>query len=141
MRVHTKAYSCPAEESPDAVKKELASRNPGSLVQTLKPFGEDNEFFLEMIAAQTMRADAAGALLAKKPEVDFLLRLAGTTQISRAIGRIGSKAGDPFLAVVSGRGAISTPRELGPYELERRKLSRRELELIEKAALLDAERG
>jgi tRNA threonylcarbamoyladenosine modification (KEOPS) complex Cgi121 subunit len=57
---------------------------------------------VEMIVAQTIRARDTGALLASKPEVDILLRLAGTNQISEALQRIGYRSGDKRMLVVVG---------------------------------------
>jgi len=94
-----------------------------------------------MIAAQTLSANGTQNLLAKKPEVDLLLRLAGTSQISRAIEQMGAKKGKPFLLVIagSGRGLTSlSVKELGGSELEKRDLSSDELDRIEQAALLNA---
>jgi tRNA threonylcarbamoyladenosine modification (KEOPS) complex Cgi121 subunit len=86
-------------------------------------------------------AEASGALLAKKPEVDLLLRLAATTQISTAISQLGSKVGDPFLAVVASRRKIASPEYLAPFELKRNDLSKKEQDRVERAALLDVERA
>jgi tRNA threonylcarbamoyladenosine modification (KEOPS) complex Cgi121 subunit len=141
MSAFVKAYVCPAGMRPEEVKMELHKGNPGAVVQTAKADGVKNEFFLEMLAAQTLHAEASGALLAKKPEVDLLLRLAGTTQISTAISRLGSKAGDQFLVVVAGRSKIASPDYLAPFELKRSDLSNEELDRVERAALLDVERA
>jgi tRNA threonylcarbamoyladenosine modification (KEOPS) complex Cgi121 subunit len=89
-----------------------------------------------MLAAQTLQAEASGSLLAKSAEMDLLLRLAGTSQISRALREKGSSAGRPFLLVVAGR---TKPAEIGAVsckELPRRELSKNELRRVEKAALL-----
>ena len=43
-----------------------------------------------------------GALLAAKPEVDLLLRLAGTTQIALAIEEAGYRARGPMILVAAG---------------------------------------
>jgi tRNA threonylcarbamoyladenosine modification (KEOPS) complex Cgi121 subunit len=126
---------------PNDAKRELSLRNPEALVQTAKAGDIDNESFLEMLAAQTLRAQSSGALLAKKPEVDLLLRIAGTAQISKAISRNGSREGNPFLAIVAGRKKVRAPPGFASYELGRRKLSEKELDRIERAALLDAERA
>ncbi len=138
MKVFAKAYVCEGDVSPDEVKLELASLNPGSFVQTGRVKSAENEFFVEMLAAQTLRAGSVGSLLAKKPEMDFLLRLAGTTQISKAIRVQGSTKGEPFLLVVAGPREINSPRGFEAMELPRRKLSKKELDRIEGAALLSA---
>ena len=141
MKVFAKAYVCEGNLSPEKAKLELTSLNPGSIVQTGRSKSAGNEFFVEMLAAQTLRARSVGCLLAKKPEMDFLLRLAGTTQISKAIKEHGSTKGEPFLLVVAGPREIKGPRKFEAMELPRRKLSKRELDRIEGAALLSALRS
>ena len=100
-----------------------------------------NELFLELLAAQTLQAETSGGLLANKPEIDFLLRLAGTTQIARAIKVAGAKPGERYILVVAGRKAVRLPPAIEGAELERRKLTHSELGKIEKAALLNAARA
>lgn len=138
MKVFAKAYVCGGDLSPEEAKLELASLNPGSIVQTGSTKSAENEFFVEMLAAQTLRAGTVGSLLAKKPEMDFLLRLAGTTQISKAIEQHGSRKGAPFLLVVAGSREIKSSKSVKATELPRRKLSKKELDRIEDAALLSA---
>ncbi len=141
MRVFAKAYLFEKGFSSQEIKRKLAVANAGSIVQAAKGGSAHNEFFVEMLAAQTLRAEASGSLLAKKPEIDFLLRLAGTTQIARAIREQGAKEGEPFLLVVAGREALLWPPELSGIELSRRDLSPEELARVEKAALLNAQRS
>jgi tRNA threonylcarbamoyladenosine modification (KEOPS) complex Cgi121 subunit len=141
MKVFAKAYVYGRKIIPEQAKKELASLNPGSLVQTANADSAKNEFFVEMLAAQTLRAGTAGGLLAKKPEIDLLLRLAGTAQISEAIRTHGSAMGAPFLLVIAGPREIMNSGRLESKELPRRKLSKRELDRIEGAALLSAQRS
>jgi tRNA threonylcarbamoyladenosine modification (KEOPS) complex Cgi121 subunit len=138
--VFAKAYLCGREMSPEEAKEEVASLNPGSMVQTASAESAENEFFVEMLAAQTLRAGSVGSLLAKKPEMDFLLRLSGTTQIAGAIKQLGSTKGAPFLLVVAGPREIKSSKSLDALELPRRKLSKKELDRIERAALLSAQR-
>ena len=126
---------------PGSVRKIVEARLPGSIVQVVRADAATNGFFVEMIAAQTLRANGTQSLLAKKPEVDLLLRLAGTNQISRAIEQMGAKKGKPFLLVIAGHGrglAGLSAEELGGSELEKRELSSDELDRIEQAALLNA---
>ena len=138
MQVFAKAYVCKGDVSPDEAKLKLAFLNPGSFVQTGRAKSAENEFFVEMLAAQTLRAGSVGGLLAKKPEMDFLLRLAGTTQITKAIKLYGSTKGEPFLIAVAGPREIKTSKSVRAIELPRRKLSKKELDRIERAALLSA---
>jgi len=93
-----------------------------------------------MLAAQTFQAERSGTLLAKKPEVDLLLRLAGTTQIAKAIRERGAKPGASFLLIVASRsGIVGIPGLL--QELPRSLLSDGDLARIERAALLDVARA
>ena len=141
MRIFTKAFLCPREASSQDLKRRLADANPGSMVQAAKEELLRNESFVELLAAQTLQAESSGGLLANKPEIDFLLRLAGTTQISRAIRDAGAKSGDQFVLVVAGRSVVRRPSGFGGKELPRLGLTDSELARIEKAALLNAERA
>ncbi|MGP8057962.1 MAG: KEOPS complex subunit Cgi121 [Nitrososphaerales archaeon] len=122
----------------------VEAKLPESIVQTVSADAATNGFFVEMIAAQTLSANGTQSLLAKRPEVDLLLRLAGTTQIARAIEQTGAKKGEPFLLVIAGpatRLAGLSAKELGGSELESRELSSDELNRIEQAALLNGPRA
>jgi len=126
---------------PDAVRKIVETKLPGSIAQAVRADAATNGFFVEMIAAQTLSANGTQNMLAKKPEVDLLLRLAGTTQISRAIEQMGVKKGKPFLLVIAGPGrtlANLNVEEFGGSELQKQELSPDELDRIERAALLNA---
>ncbi|MDI1494993.1 MAG: sulfur carrier protein ThiS [Cenarchaeum symbiont of Oopsacas minuta] len=57
---------------------------------------------IEKIAAISLRAYKKDLLLSKKLEIDMLLRFAGTTQISKAIKRVGAKSGLGFVLLVIG---------------------------------------
>jgi tRNA threonylcarbamoyladenosine modification (KEOPS) complex Cgi121 subunit len=100
-----------------------------------------NESLVELLAAQTLQGASSGGLLANKQEIDFLLRLAGTTQISRAIKDAGARKGEQFALVAAGRSAVRLPPGLKARELQRRRLSVSELGRIERAALLSAKRA
>ena len=125
---------------PGYVRRTVAAKAPGSIVQTVRTDAITNGFYVEMIAAQTLRANGTPNLLARKPEVDLLLRLAGTTQISRAIEKLGARKGKPFLLVVAGPRkelARIVWKELGGRALAALDLSPDELQRIETAALLN----
>jgi len=141
MRIFAKAFLCPRDSSSEASKRRVADANPGSMVQAAKGDLAVNEAFIELLAAQTLQAESSGGLLANKPEIDFLLRLAGTTQISRAIKDAGVKPGNEFLLVVAGRSTIRRPPGLLGEELPRLELTSSELGRIEGAALLNARRA
>jgi len=59
---------------------------------------------MEMVAAQTLRAKKSGAMLAKRPELDLLLRLAGTSQIGEALVERGYKGEGKKVLVAAGPG-------------------------------------
>ncbi len=140
MRIFARGYILGPGRSVEALKQEMSAANPGSVVQAVRAEAADNEALLEMIAAQTFRAKASGGLLAKKPEIDLLLRLAGTTQISEAIGRIGAEGGEESLLVVAGLGEVKEPRGREWKALPRRGLSKKDLEKVERSALLNTRR-
>jgi len=140
-RAYARAYNCGAGLSPSDVKQEIAGSSGRWVVQTAAEGAAANEFFVEMLVAQTLQAEASGSLLAKTPEMDLLLRLAGTTQISRAIREKGSSPGKPFLLVVGGRTRPAEVRGLSGLELPRKGLTKSELQRVERAALLSAQRG
>lgn len=94
-----------------------------------------------MIAAQTLQAESSGSLLAKKREIDFVLRMDGTTQISRAIKNQGVQAGAPFIVVIASRSPAKGVRHFKGTELPKKELTVAELNRVEKAALLNAKRA
>ena len=141
MRIYARAFLCPRETPSDESKRRLANLNPGSLVQTAAKGTAGNELFLELLAAQTLQAQHSGSLLANKLEIDFLLRLAATTQIAKAIKEAGARPGEPYVLVVAGRKAVRVPSVLGGTELKRRALTTSELGRVERAALLNAQRA
>ena len=141
MRIYAKAFLCPKGAPSEEFKRRLANLNPGSLVQTAAMGTSGNELFLELLAAQTLQAQHSGGLLANKPEIDFLLRLAATTQIAKAIKEAGARPGEPYVMVVAGRKPVRLPSGLGGAELKRRVLTTSELGKVERAALLNAQRA
>ena len=140
LRAYARAYLCGPGLDPTEVRRMVAGPSGEWVVQTAAEGSATNEFFLEMLAAQTLQAEASGSLLARSPEMDLLLRLAGTTQISRAIREKGSAPGKPFLVVVAGRSPPDAIRGIGGQELPRHRLSKDELQRVEEAALLSARR-
>jgi len=140
MKIFARAYLCGPELHPEEVKRKFQDANEGFVVQTTKADTTSNELFVEMLAAQTLTAKALGSLLANKPEIDLLLRLAGTTQISRSIKQKGARDGSRFLVVIAGSSEVKEPKALAARRLERRELVRSELSRIETAALLNTKR-
>jgi tRNA threonylcarbamoyladenosine modification (KEOPS) complex Cgi121 subunit len=134
-----RSYLVGGEVDPDELKARLKEENPGALIQTADAAAARNGYLLRLIAAQTLRAEASGRLLAKTPGMDFLLRLAGTTQISEAIRAAGTRRGADFLLVVAGREEL--PRLRGGKVLPSKRLSEEELQRVEKAALLGTARS
>jgi tRNA threonylcarbamoyladenosine modification (KEOPS) complex Cgi121 subunit len=140
MKIFVKAYLCGPEAKPNEIRQKLSAMNPRFMVQAARLTPGTNAFFLEMLAAQTLQAESSGSLLAKKPEIDFLLRLAGTTQIAVSIKDAGAREGEAFVVIVAGRSEVNVGTQPVGRELPRRKLSRAELDRIERGALLNARR-
>jgi len=134
--------------APEEVGPLLASlrrAEPRMLFQVFASRRTPNPSAVKMVAAQTLAASDSGATLAKKPELDLLLRLAGTRQIEDAIERCGYKSGKGRLfLVVASDDDLASPHldALEPKRfrrVEERTLSRSDLEFVERAALLSAE--
>jgi len=118
--------------APKVLVQVLASRRPPDLAA------------LEMVAAQTIAASTSGETLAKKPELDLLLRISGTRQIGEAIERHGYKSGKGTLYLIA---ASADPKAMEGFaklvgtdlrlrELPRRTAGKTTLERVERAALL-----
>ena len=141
--MEARCYSVGGQGDPTEARGKLVQKHPSLLVQAVRADIAVNEFFVEMLCAETLRAKASHVLLARKPEIDLLLRLASTTQISVAIAKAGAKKGAPFLLIASGDS--KTMRSLRVpsnwKRLPRAALSAAELDRIERAALLNAARG
>ncbi len=140
-----RCYRIDDMQDPELMKAEVLAAFPRLIAQTADPAVASNETVVEMLAAQTVQAARSGGLLARKTEVDLLLRLGGTTQISQAIQQAGAKSGRPFLLVVAGEEEELQALESGRFALGKRlpkgELSRVELLRVEKAALLNAIRA
>ena len=131
--------------------KRLRSLHPRLAIQLVSLTEVPGNRTVEMIGQQTMRASSSGALLASRPEVDLLLRLAGTTQISEAIERSGYGAEGKEEEEGEGRKlllvAVGSPRAVGGLRralaadpryvlLEGEEIDARGLAMVERAALL-----
>lgn len=57
---------------------------------------------IRRILAISMRAAKRGILISRRLETDILMRFAGSTQISKAISRVGMKKGSDFIVVAIG---------------------------------------
>lgn len=142
MKTNVRVFAFEGGTDPVATRSAFERANHGALVQAFSDEPATNGFFIQMIAAQTLRAGLSESMLAKKPEIDFLLRLAGTSQISEAICQVGTKKGEPFQLVV----ATTRPGRMRiPYvrcrALPKRPLTETEFDRVEKAALLSARRA
>jgi tRNA threonylcarbamoyladenosine modification (KEOPS) complex Cgi121 subunit len=126
---------------PEEVRTRVRASNPKAMVQSFRPQKTSNSRYYELVALQTLVSQAEDCMLAKKPEIDFLLRVAGTAQIKEAILKIGARRGEPFVLVAAvERGRVRGLEGLG-RALPRRKLTENELDGVERAAMLNAERA
>ncbi len=135
---------------PDEVEDVLATlrkQSPAVIVQVFGASRAPNAAAVEMVAAQTLAAMKSGSTLADRPELDLLLRLAGTRQIGEAFKRAGykSSARRLFIVAASGGNASALARLVRQLEKDRRfkevakkKLGKEDLEAVERAALLAA---
>lgn len=124
----------------------LRERHQGVVLQLVRDESSNAKFF-EFVGLQTIQATKDESLLAEKPEIDLLLRLAGTNQISDAIDRSGYAeetdgpgSGSCVLVAIGGATEIERVcRDLSATKFEELKaseLSREEVERVELAALL-----
>jgi tRNA threonylcarbamoyladenosine modification (KEOPS) complex Cgi121 subunit len=125
----------------------LRKESPKAIIQVFSASRAPNVLAVEMIAAQTLSAAKSGSTLAEKPELDLLLRLAGTRQIGEAFQRVGYKSNGKRLYMVAaaeGAGAAlkrvrtraSRDRRFAP--VARKAPGKGDLEFVERAALLAA---
>ncbi len=130
-----------AEEMKEGLKKTF----PNLVVQLADARVGSNERFFKMIAAQTISAMRYGSLLAKKPEIDLLLRLAATTQISEALTRVGYREGGRQVLIAAGRRRevkkLITSGKVDGTRLSSVELTKDEWKRVEEAAVLSALRG
>ena len=126
----------------------LRDENPGVIIQVFGAANPPNALAVELIAAQTLEATRSGSTLADRPELDLLLRLAGTRQIGEAFRRSGYKSNAKRLFIVSAaEGSAAKMRRLGASiskdsrfkELPRKELGKDDMDAVERAALLAAE--
>ena len=87
---------------PASLLKAFRKAAPGAFVQTLDPAAVGGKTHLLLTLKQTEELKGSSQLLADKAEVDFLLRVAGTKQISEAVRAAGSRIGADSLLVVFG---------------------------------------
>ena len=134
-------------EEAEVVLAKLRKENPEAIIQVFGAGTIPNAAAVEMVAAQTLTAAKSGSTLAERPELDLLLRLAGTRQIGEAFKRLGYKSDRKKLFVVAasmGDGAPMTrlkkamSKDRRFIEVEKKKLGKLDLQMVERAALLAA---
>jgi len=118
---------------------------PNLIVQIVDARVGTNERFFKMIAAQTFSAMKQGSLLARKPEVDLLLRLASTTQISEALSKVGYRSKARRVLVAAGR-RVEVERFVTSGKVEGTRLASSDLTFdeyrrVEEAAILSSLRS
>ena len=133
---------------PDEVEgllTKLRKENPMVVIQVFAAGSDPNAAAVEMVAAQTLTAVKSGATLAERPELDLLLRLAGTRQIGEAFRRVGYKSGGKRLFLVAAsqgsgeamlRLADGLSKDGSFKELAKKKLGKADFQMVESAALL-----
>jgi len=131
-------------EEVDQLLAEKRSEHPNAIIQVIGTRSAPNARMVEMVAAQTLMAVKSGAKLAERPELDLLLRLAGTRQIGEAIRRVGYKAKGKRLFLVAASetdGGLSRLRKEIAKDrrfvvVRGKELASGDLEKVEAAALL-----
>jgi tRNA threonylcarbamoyladenosine modification (KEOPS) complex Cgi121 subunit len=146
MGFEVRCYLVPPDRDAEALKKEISQALPRLLlVQVASSDSVRNEAFVELLAWQTLWAGSSGSLLAKTPEMDLLLRLSGTSQISEAIRKTGARKHRQNVLILAGeQGQLDRLHRVLPARAARLKstqLSREESARVETAALLSTLRA
>ena len=135
----------PDSVSADAELRRLRKESPRLVIQMLSMKRRPNTRAVGMIASQTLRALETDSMIAAKPEMDLLLRMAGTAQISEAVEKAGYGAGGRRFLVAAGpdRGVARLEKSLasgvsaGRYSLLAEDvLDAGGIKMVETAALL-----
>ena len=150
----------------DDMLSRMRVENGGVLIQVVRMGSAPNCAAVEMMVSQTLAVAGTASTLAEKPELDLLLRLAGTRQIGDAFKRIGYKGGSErgdeggggrggggngntpkklFMVAASGRGGdafdLLLQRIAGDHRFKtvpKKPLGKADMETVERAALLAA---
>ncbi len=129
----------------DEARARIVRRVPELICQLARTTACENEDVARLIAAQTLEARANGTMLAKKAEIDLLLRLAGTSQISDAIRKAGCrKQGETLMIIAGSDGSLRrllSMRSIGGHRLRSAALDQQEKMIVENGALLSALRA
>ena len=143
--MEVRCYRVGRDEDAQALRESILRVSQRLLVQTIKCGKARNETFVKMIVEQTTAAASTNNLLARRKEVDLLLRLAGTSQISVALKTVGVVKGEPFELILAGEGgdvrAAEASSLVGKERILGAELGPADLGLIERAALLNALRA
>ncbi|MGA1975185.1 MAG: KEOPS complex subunit Cgi121 [Conexivisphaerales archaeon] len=115
-----------AGEDPTRQLAELRKGAAPALVQTLDSSAVAGREHLLLTLKQSVELKGSSQLLADRVEVDFLLRVAGTRQISKAVRVAGSQPGNKSILVVwgsaedarSGLAEIRRLVELKPFKAD-----------------------
>jgi tRNA threonylcarbamoyladenosine modification (KEOPS) complex Cgi121 subunit len=146
--VHCQCWEVDVETAEvEGLLASLRKETPKAIIQVFGASPAPNAEVVELIAAQTLAAAKSGSTLADRPELDLLLRLAGTRQIGDAFERAGYKSSGKRLYMVAaseGNGTAlkrlmeraSRDRRFAP--LVKKALGKDDFEVVERAALLAA---
>jgi tRNA threonylcarbamoyladenosine modification (KEOPS) complex Cgi121 subunit len=139
---------CWAADVPPGSAEDFLARlrraHPGLLIQLVCARENPSPAAIEMVAAQTIHAKKAGSMLANSPDIDLLLRLAGTSQIGEAFREVGYKRAGPKVLVAAGPGGAvarlqgSLRQDKRLRALKREALTDEDLAVVERAALVAA---
>ena len=145
---HSACWEVEAEPGEiESLLAETREKSPGVILQVIGADKAPNPRALELIAAQTLTAAKSGRTLAERPELDLLLRLAGTRQIGEAFARVGYRSSAKRLFMVAaceGGGAalrglrkrLAADRKF--KEVPGEDVREGDLDMVERAALLSA---
>lgn len=134
-----------SREEVEELLSKTRRQNPRVIVQVMGDSVTPNPAAIEMIAAQTLAAARSGSTLAERPELDLLLRLAGTKQIGQALKRSGyASAGTRLFMVAAsdgggadiGRLTKRLAKDARFSRLSKRELAAEDFARVEVAALL-----
>src|SRR5713101_3530039 len=129
----------------ESLLAELRNETPAIIIQVFGAAIAPNPVAVGMVAAQTLTAVRSGATLAERPELDLLLRLAGTRQIGDAFKRVGYKShAKRLFMVAASEGEGDAMRRLAKrlsadrrfVEVPAKKLAKVDFQMVERAALL-----
>ncbi len=146
--LHCECWEVKVEpEEVEGMLADMRKESPKAIIQVFGASRAPNAGAVEMIAAQTLAAVKSSSTLAERPELDLLLRLAGTRQIGEAFRRVGYKSvGKRLYMVAASEGTGVALKRLRMRASRDRRFSlvakkapgKGDLEVVERAALLAA---